>query len=236
MTSEEMEFSQRDIKELATQLGILRSRKLIIDLIIAIFFLIIMELDVLLFIVLPSNDLYWTLIFPFLLATALFFSLDLRNFNRRINEYYNAVLEEYKERTKEYEGFTLDIVGYIPDATSEIQSNNLLLITDGYRFIFVRDPFRNTIYRFKDGSNLKVMSDAILDETQFSFKVNEVESYKYIKNDGITYNQIYNTSYDMDSNIDKVEVVLSDFKKLTFSANFYKYLKEGNPTKEIKDE
>ena len=180
MTSEEMEFSQRDIKELATQLGILRSRKLIIDLIIAIFFLIIMELDVLLFIVLPSNDLYWTLIFPFLLATALFFSLDLRNFNRRINEYYNAVLEEYKERTKEYEGFTLDIVGYIPDATSEIQSNNLLLITDGYRFIFVRDPFRNTIYRFKDGSNLKVMSDAILDETQFSFKVNEVESFKYL--------------------------------------------------------
>lgn len=232
MTEEEMEFGIKDNRDLATWIGILRKRKILLDLGWSMLALFILEIPCILWLIKRMGLV--SLLIPVGISFIIFIILSFLNLNDRKNKYYEAVKEKYLERTEEYDGFKLDIVGYKFDATAEIYSHNLLMATDGYKFIFMADPFIDSGYRYKDGRFLKVMSNNILDKTEFIIKLNDIKSFEYIKNKGIKTYDYLTTSFKMDDSIDLVIIVMNDFKKYELSGNFYKYLKDSIPTREIK--
>ncbi len=231
MVEESYDFNYYDVLGLALWLGLLQKRKIINNLIISFILFGFLEA---LFIVTPLNDINPILcIIPFVLAILLFSFSTFHNYKKRQKLYFHSLDNFYNNYLKEYDGYNKQIVGLDITSNSKKFDNNFIMLTNGYKFIFLEDPLKNTKYRIKNRS-LKVLSS--IENFKLEFLNTQIKNFSFINGDNvITYN-LYDTFINMNSNVSKVVVTLEDFTTFEISANAYELIKNSNPLKEIKNE
>ncbi len=232
MIQESYDFNYYETLGLAHWLGFERAKKFLHNFLLCLIILIFLEA---LLIVTKLNDISPLFhLIPTSISFIIFVISISQNYIARKNEYFKTVENYYNEFLKEYEGYTRIIVGFKSQTINKKIDNNFIMLTNGYKFIFLVDPLKGTKYYFKDKTNLKVTGEN--ESYKLEFSTVNIKKYYLTKGEDINYVQKYNTYINLDNDIKKIIVELDDFTTLEISANAYKYFKESNPLKEIYDE
>lgn len=231
MVEESYDFNYYDVLGLALWLGLLQKRKIINNLIVSFILFGFLEA---LFIVTPINDINPILcVIPFFLTLILFSISTFHNYKKRQKLYLNSLHNFYNDYLKEYDGYNKQIVGLDITSNSKKFDNNFIMLTNGYKFIFLEDPLKNTKYKIKKRS-LKVLSS--IENFKLEFLNTQIKNFSFISGEEVIVNNLYDTFINMNSNVSKVVVTLEDFTTFEISANAYEFIKNSNPLKEIKNE
>lgn len=103
----------------------------------------------------------------------------------RINKYLLAVDSYFKTRFNKYNHFDLYYIDQkINPHVRPLITKKLYLLTDGYHFLFVSDPFKDTIYKMpkyltlnKKNSYLRIINKDVNENSQIMVRLEDVENF-----------------------------------------------------------
>lgn len=103
----------------------------------------------------------------------------------RIKRYLQTVNKFYETKFFEYDNLDLYYIDqHISPYVKPLTTKKIYLLTDGYHFLFVSDPFKNTTYKmpkrfsyFKDRSYLRVINSKVGDYSQIMVRLEDIEHF-----------------------------------------------------------
>lgn len=231
MVCESYNFNEEDTNFLATWLGLKMKGKFFHDLSISLFLFAFLEAIVILTIFNEISKLFYVL--PLIISVIQFLVLFCHNYKKRRLKYISAINDYYNKYLSEYEGYYKTIVGF-KDLTSNKEEGNYIFLTNGYKFVIIKDPLKKTKFKFKDGYSLKVINNE--EDTKYEFLNTEIKDFIVLDGAKVSVDKLYNSFVLLNDNIERIEITLNDYTKYLISSNVYKYIKESNPLCEVYNE
>ncbi len=104
---------------------------------------------------------------------------------RKIKKYLESVEKFFQTRFKGYDDFDLYYIGqHVNPHIRPLKTPKIYLLSDGYHFLFVSDPFINTSYKMpkylsfsKKDNFLKVINKDVYESDQIMVRLEEVETF-----------------------------------------------------------
>lgn len=108
----------------------------------------------------------------------------------RIKKYLETINKFYETKFNDYEDFDLYYIDqHVSPYIKPLSTKKLYLLTDGYHFLFISDPFKDTIYKMpkllsskKSISYLRVINKEVNQQSQLMIRLEDVENF-YISSD-----------------------------------------------------
>lgn len=110
----------------------------------------------------------------------------------RIKKYLDTVNKYYEIRFKDYKDLDLYYIDqHVSPYIKPLSTKKIYVLTDGYHFLFMSDPFKNTKYKMpklfnanKEDSYLRVINKEVSEHSQIMVRLEDVENF-YITSNNI---------------------------------------------------
>lgn len=169
----------------------------------------------------------------------------------RIKKYLETVEKFYQTKFANYEQFDLYYIDqHVSPHIRPLSTPKIYLLTDGYHYLFISDPFKDTIYQMprifssnKNPAYLRVINKEVYEDSQIMVRLEDIENF-YITNKNLpsataikeTKQQNYiNYFFDQTPRYDSKSIVVLKLKSgviLRLSNEIYQVFKDLMPHKE----